>query len=347
MLTRCPHCQTQFRVKAEQLRMRQGKVRCGVCQGVFDALESLRDEILPTPCETPALTRLDQVVVAANESIASDVTEKLAGGALPPGAFPSESAATAGAAEEPASPPESPPATTPASEPVSDASGMPDGAETEAEAAGAEGKKAEAEAPSVREIPSEEEGKPDLPSEETRLAATEENDAKAEEEIAAALVSPRRSRRWLWAVGSVVLALIAAGQLIYIFRSELAVSAPELRPTLVFAFEAFGCSVPRPLKPDLLGIETSDLTPDGEKLRLTATMKNRAPFAQDYPHLEITLTDTQDAALVRKVIAPEDYLPAGSDVAAGFAPGSEINLNLSLTVAELAPAGYRLYLFYP
>ena len=46
MLTRCPHCQTHFRVTAEQLKIRQGTVRCGACQEVFDALETLHDESL-------------------------------------------------------------------------------------------------------------------------------------------------------------------------------------------------------------------------------------------------------------------------------------------------------------
>ena len=47
MLTRCPHCQTAFRVTSEQLKLRQGQVRCGECRGVFNALESLADEAVP------------------------------------------------------------------------------------------------------------------------------------------------------------------------------------------------------------------------------------------------------------------------------------------------------------
>lgn len=37
-LTQCPHCDTVFQVSAEQLQVAQGRVRCGCCQGVFDAL---------------------------------------------------------------------------------------------------------------------------------------------------------------------------------------------------------------------------------------------------------------------------------------------------------------------
>jgi predicted Zn finger-like uncharacterized protein len=39
--TRCPACQTAFRVTAAQLRAMGGQVRCGRCEQVFDAFSSL------------------------------------------------------------------------------------------------------------------------------------------------------------------------------------------------------------------------------------------------------------------------------------------------------------------
>lgn len=47
--TRCPHCATAFRVVADQLRVSDGWVRCGHCQEVFDALQSLRQPVRPPP----------------------------------------------------------------------------------------------------------------------------------------------------------------------------------------------------------------------------------------------------------------------------------------------------------
>jgi len=41
MRTRCPACDTVFRVTSEQLRLKAGKVRCGHCQGVFNAFDQL------------------------------------------------------------------------------------------------------------------------------------------------------------------------------------------------------------------------------------------------------------------------------------------------------------------
>ena len=44
-VTRCPSCGTRFKVVADQLRISQGWVRCGVCQDVFDATQSLLETV--------------------------------------------------------------------------------------------------------------------------------------------------------------------------------------------------------------------------------------------------------------------------------------------------------------
>ncbi|HWP94738.1 MAG TPA: DUF3426 domain-containing protein [Gammaproteobacteria bacterium] len=43
MYTQCPSCQTVFRVRAEELRVARGKVRCSQCDEIFDALASLHE----------------------------------------------------------------------------------------------------------------------------------------------------------------------------------------------------------------------------------------------------------------------------------------------------------------
>jgi len=51
-ITRCPHCQTSFKVVADQLRLAEGWVRCGQCKQIFDAFECLVDDeawIQPPP----------------------------------------------------------------------------------------------------------------------------------------------------------------------------------------------------------------------------------------------------------------------------------------------------------
>jgi predicted Zn finger-like uncharacterized protein len=43
LVTRCPHCETVFRVQHTQLARTRGHVRCGHCNQVFDALQNLLD----------------------------------------------------------------------------------------------------------------------------------------------------------------------------------------------------------------------------------------------------------------------------------------------------------------
>lgn len=60
MVTSCPSCATTFRVLQEQLRARQGKVRCGKCSEVFDAFKTLASfPDGPSPEATPARIEFD------------------------------------------------------------------------------------------------------------------------------------------------------------------------------------------------------------------------------------------------------------------------------------------------
>jgi predicted Zn finger-like uncharacterized protein len=45
MFTRCPHCDTVFRVTPQQLQASSGQVRCGRCQEVFDAFSTLTSRL--------------------------------------------------------------------------------------------------------------------------------------------------------------------------------------------------------------------------------------------------------------------------------------------------------------
>ena len=42
LATTCPQCKTSFRVVPDQLKLRRGLVRCGVCRHVFSGIDSLR-----------------------------------------------------------------------------------------------------------------------------------------------------------------------------------------------------------------------------------------------------------------------------------------------------------------
>lgn len=162
------------------------------------------------------------------------------------------------------------------------------------------------------------------------------------------------ARRWPWVLGSSAAVLVLLLQAGYYYRVELAVLRPDLRPLLQAACRPLGCDVLRPRSIDSLGIDTSDLSPDPQQpghLTLTAMLRSKAPYALEWPLLELTLTDVADRKLAVKHFAAGDYLPkdrnSGSIIAAGFPPNGEIAVALPLDVGDLPAAGYRLYVFYP
>lgn len=293
MLTRCPSCATNFRVTPEQLKARAGRVRCGECQNVFNALDTLIEEPL-------AMSAATADVGVAPAPTVEELPE------LPPDAGePFSSALT----DFPAPLPEAAPALT-----------VPDSETAE-------------------------------PSPAAELEAAEADADKEPDDWSADFPEPLPApRRWPWVIGSLV-ALIALGlQAVLAFRVELSVLWPESKPRLVALCEAVGCEVGFPARIALVGIEASDLHPDSEhkgRLALSAILKNRAPFAQQYPHLELTLTDTADKAIARKVLAPADYLPPKSSSAGGMPPNADIAVIVGVDSGELAASGYRLYVFYP
>ncbi len=78
-----------------------------------------------------------------------------------------------------------------------------------------------------------------------------------------------------------------------------------------------------------------------------ALIHNRAPYAQAYPSLELTLTDLQDQAVARRVFRPADYLKKGEDEKLGLPANRDLDIKLRLDTTDLKPSGYRLFLFYP
>jgi hypothetical protein len=76
-------------------------------------------------------------------------------------------------------------------------------------------------------------------------------------------------------------------------------------------------------------------------------VRNLAQVAQEYPHLELTLTDLTGQAAARRVLRPTDYL--GRPLAAGevLAPGAELSIQIRLETPRIKATGYELLLFYP
>ena len=163
--------------------------------------------------------------------------------------------------------------------------------------------------------------------------------------------APARGRGW-WLAGSAIAAVALVLQILLLYRTELSVLFPGTRDSLAAACRAVGCTLHLPRKPDLMAIDTSDLESDRRQegvIVLNAVIRNKAPFAQEYPALELTLTDERDQPVLRRVLAPAEYLQNSPEpgVARGIAPNAQAPLRLHLHTGGVRAVGYRLYLFYP
>jgi predicted Zn finger-like uncharacterized protein len=166
------------------------------------------------------------------------------------------------------------------------------------------------------------------------------------------MTSRQAPRRLLWTALAGIALLVLAGQLLYRYRAEVAAMVPAARPPLALACRSLGCEVRLPRRPELMSIDSSELQADGRReglIALSAVIRNRAGFSQEYPSLEVTLTDETDRPVLRRVLMPRDYLDAraGELLAQGIAPGGEAALRVLLDTSRAPATGYRLYLFYP
>lgn len=70
-VTRCPHCQTSFRVREEQLDSARGLVRCGSCLQVFKAEDYFQDDNHTLATTKPLASATPKPAVATTEKVAS------------------------------------------------------------------------------------------------------------------------------------------------------------------------------------------------------------------------------------------------------------------------------------
>jgi len=305
MKTRCPGCETVFRITPAQLKARAGKVRCGQCQTVFNALDSLLDESKGLEEATPSHGTAVETPVPASVVAFPHFDENLTVDIL------LESDKVEPTLEKP-----SEEALPPLSEKTANELGKATGLI--------------------------------LPRETTEIPGY----SKWSEGVMATPFSlpEEKSTRWPFVLAALLLIVCLAGQLVFHFRSEIAVAVPKLRPALERLSQSLDVELPLPRHVELVSIETSDLQADparGNLLVLNATVRNQASYGQAYPALELSLTDTADAAVARRVFRSAEYLPQNLQGSRVFAANSEVIVRLWIEAKDISAAGYRLYVFYP
>ena len=327
LVTTCRHCGSRFRVTPEQLNLRQGQVRCGQCHEVFNGFEAL--ERFPGDDTGARLLALRAARPAS------------------PGTLPAPGEADLGQRLRPATPAAAPELTD--IPPLADLPPLADVPDLVVDAGPVS-------TPMPAPLPATSPAPAPSPSQEAAAAsppepavAPEPASAVAAFEPSLELPPPMRVSR-AWSFGVALLVVVLALQLAYAFRAHLAQQYPVLRPILESACATAGCTVPWVNSEAALKLEDSELLEVPGKpgqISLQARIRNLASGAQEFPHLELTLTDLTGQTAVRRVLRPADYL--GRALAPGevMAGGSEVLINVRLETARVRPTGYELLLFYP
>ncbi len=146
-------------------------------------------------------------------------------------------------------------------------------------------------------------------------------------------VAPRRRDEL---VALVVLAVLLAGQLFVGERATLAARA-QWRPLVAAACDVIRCSLPPWREPAAFVMLARDVIAVPERpgvLRVQASFRNDARWAQPWPALVLTLSDADNRTLGTRRFEPRDYLgdtPASSLLAPGQAT------QLAFDIVEPAP----------
>jgi hypothetical protein len=173
--------------------------------------------------------------------------------------------------------------------------------------------------------------------------------------------------------------VLAAAQLVYIYRPQVATLLPAARPYLVQLCQSLHCTVPYARQIDRIVITSSSLrsgsvpvssgapqapapakAPGGQAsteaskadkgesgtLVLGVVLRNTYDQPQEWPVLVVSLTDFSGTRVARKNITPAQYL--GADQLAGpFPAGAEAEISVPLELKGLQINGYQLDKFFP
>lgn len=354
-VTTCPSCQTQFLVTDEQLSQYNGKVRCGHCLSVFNAVEYIKIESTDIPVETSTPPEnaiisqadpIEEIVDVLAEEDFVESSEDESAQSLKADFVESSNAPTSSSIE-----------TIAEEKNVQDfnevalskresllkelfeqenlpleevSSSLPEREEPIAE-------------PTLNDIEPIE-----LDQKNYQDAMREVNDSEVKPEYQYYLEERKSASPVLIFLG-VAMILAALLQTAFYYRHTIAMQFPEIKPSLVSLCNMMGCKINLPQEIQYFSIDDSTIEEDSSHagvIRLTSTITNRAEFNQAFPNLEVTLTDTQDHPKLRRIFKPKEYLTKEYHLEDGVASGDSITINMPLMADDFKPAGFRLLVSY-
>jgi predicted Zn finger-like uncharacterized protein len=334
LITRCPACGTLFKVVDDQLKISEGWVRCGQCREVFDALAQMVNQ------STAQLTQeTTQGPVVNDYAVSREASDSKSHVSSQEGTVTSivtqnsqdfESSDWINSVNPPA----------PREQRSPDADDHP---------------------PSL--LPQ------DLTNEELAMlgmAPVENTPEQVEKKSGTPAPLPsfvRKAQRvqrlrspWtrvMLGLAVMLLTLILCMQVVVHERDRIAALEPRAVPWIQRTCDLLGCKLASLKQIESIVVDASGfnkLRADGksDSYKFTITLKNNSAIAIAVPHIELSLNDSQDQAVVRRVLSPAD-LGATRFV---LAPSGDFSGATTLQVdsAQLANtriAGYRVWAFYP
>ncbi len=338
LITRCPACGTMFKVVPDQLRISEGWVRCGHCSEVFDAQSHLQtlSPLGEPPAPPPPSVEQDQALqiaeVDAGTVAAEGSVDELAKVHLDADVVPEEAPL--------ASMPDEPVLEVPVS-----SGAMLVNPESQFEPS----------SPYSDDSPDDDVRR--------RLEAQRDRDGASAavisvpdsilDEDVSFVREARRKALWRRPVVRIALAtcaLLLTGVLVVQVavheRDRLAALEPELKPWLARLCGQLGCTIAVPRQIESVVIDSSTFNKvRNDVFRLGFTIRNTSGVEVATPALELTLTDTQDQPVLRRVFRPEEA-GAGPSLASRGEWNAVLNMSVDANGAGRV-SGYRLLAFYP
>ena len=383
LITRCPACGTMFKVVADQLKIAQGWVRCGQCAEVFDASAQLlpaevggavtsslveqeppmpelagdidRAELAGNSEEVEEAQTLSDILPEPNHQEVPSLPDNAP---LPSGRLALEDATQGGADVD--------------FDPVGWRQALLKRQQQElvlpliGVSAPAVQLASPEQFPKAKSAGETDSQAPDLAS--IPVQDADQGGIEAVQEVSFVRDARRRAFWKKPLVRGVLIGLflslfvMLALQWTVLQKDRLAALEPRLMPVLQALCRPLHCEIQPPRQIESLIIDSSTFNKmTTDTYRLGFMLKNTGGTILEVPSLELTLTDTQDQAVVRRVLAPAQYGANATTVAAHSELAGAVTLKVSGDAeragapllsssaprASLRVAGYRILAFYP
>lgn len=139
-----------------------------------------------------------------------------------------------------------------------------------------------------------------------------------------------------------------AVQIVVHERDRLVAMQPQSRPMLDALCATLKCGLSPLRQIESIVIDNASFSKiQGDTYRLGLSVKNTAAIELAMPSLELTLTDSQDQTVLRRVLMPAEFDAASDVIATGGEWSGTVALNVRGAVGAERISGYRVLAFYP